>query len=154
MRREFAAVGHPGLCPSGQLYVFSVASLTQGSTQPLLPGGRWRYASLPLGKTITTQSVPAMMSVARAVAEGATCPAIFAGFGTLQARAPLPHHRGGLQTLPPVLKPGAPFCCLGPAFEGFLGCGYSLSRAAMFYSRLGGGDHLPFPGCESSTRSF
>ena len=96
MRREFAAVGHPGLCPSGQLYVFSVASLTQGSMQPLLPGGRWRYASLPLGKTITAQSVPAMMSVARAVAEGVTCPAIFAGFGTLQARAPLPHHRGGL----------------------------------------------------------
>lgn len=154
MQREFAAVGHPGLCPSGQLYVFSVASLSQGGMQPLLPGGRWRYASLPLGKMITAQSMPAMTSVARAVAERATRPAIFAGFGTLQARALLPHHRGGLQTLPPVLKPGALFCCLGPACEGFLACGYSLSQVAMFCSRLGGGDRLSFPGCESSTRSF
>ena len=154
MQREFATVGHPGLCPSGQLYIFSVASLSQGSMQPLLLHGRWRYTSVPLGKMITAPSVPAMKNEVRAVAEGAIHPSIFAGFGTLKARAPLPHHRGGLQTLPPVLKPGAPFCCIGPACEGFLGCGYSLSRAAMFYSRLGGGDHLPFPGCESSTRSF
>lgn len=145
MQREFAAVGHPGLCPSGQLYVFSVASLSQGGMQPLLPGGRWRYASLPLGKMITAQSMPAMTSVARAVAERATRPAIFAGFGTLQARALLPHHRGGLQTLPPVLKPGALFCCLGPACEGFLGFGYGLSRAAMFCRHLGGRDCLSFP---------
>ena len=36
--------------------------------------------------------------------------------------------------LPPALKPGAPFCCLGPDCEGFLGCGYGLLGAAVFCS--------------------
>lgn len=55
---------------------------------------------------------------------------------------------------PPAVKPGAPFCCLGAACEGFLGCGYGLSRAAVSCSRLGRGDRLPFPGCESGTGGF
>ena len=55
---------------------------------------------------------------------------------------------------PPALKPGAPFCGLGAAGEGFLGCGYGLSRAAVFCSRLGRGDRLPLPGCESGTGGF
>lgn len=63
MRRELAAVGHPGLCPSGQIYVFSVANLSQGRMQPLVLRGRWRYGSLPLGKTISARSVPAMKRV-------------------------------------------------------------------------------------------
>lgn len=36
--------------------------------------------------------------------------------------------------LPPALKPGAPFCCLGPACELFLGCGDGLWRAGVFCS--------------------
>lgn len=36
--------------------------------------------------------------------------------------------------LPPALKPGAPFCGLEPACEGFLGCGDGLLRAAVFGS--------------------
>ena len=47
---------------------------------------------------ITAPSVPAMKNEVRAVAKGAIHPSIFAGFGTLKARAPLPHHRGGPQT--------------------------------------------------------
>lgn len=63
MQRELAAAGHPGLCPSGQIYVFSVATLSQGRMQPLVLRGRWRYGSLPLGKTISARIVPAMMRV-------------------------------------------------------------------------------------------
>lgn len=76
MWRECAAVGHRGLCASRQLCLFSGASLNYGSMQPLLLRVRWwRNVSFPLGKMVTSPSVPAMKSVAK----GATRPAMFAG---------------------------------------------------------------------------